>query len=118
MKKKQNKVNESLGDKMYDPRKVKIVVKYLDNGFKRGSMYCVGSDGYPSAVNIAAMLGGDGSVLKNMTMSQLFYLLQDRFLHILSDSDKRDIFLKDIIDGWFSRSIGKNGIIKIKARKK
>lgn len=109
-------LRESIGQKMYDPRKVKIVVKYLDKGFKRGNMSSIGDDGYPCSMKIVGMIGTDGNILKNMTHDQLFYLLQDRFNKIFSESNMRDNFLRDVIDGWHSRNITKDGIIKIRKK--
>lgn len=107
------RIQESLGDMMFDPRKVNIVTKYLDKGFKRGNMACIGNDGYPCDIKIVAMMGSDGSVLKNMTHEQLFYLLQDRFNKIFSEAGKRDNFLRAVIDGWHNKTISKDGIIKV-----
>lgn len=94
-----------------DPKKVLLVKKYLDKGFKRGSYNSLGEDGYPKQNKIVAMLSTNGEVLKNMTATQLFYLLQDRFNSLFSDKKQRDAFLKKIIKEWYEKRISKNGLI-------
>lgn len=94
-----------------DPKKVIIVQKYLDNGFKRGKMSGLGEDGYPKEVKIVAMLSGSGEPLKNMSAMQLFYLLQDRFSKIYPDTKQRDEFLWDVMNDWYDKKITKNGLL-------
>lgn len=96
-----------------DSDKVKHIVKYLDKTFKRGTMNGIGDDGFPSALPIVAMLGSDGSVLRNMTDIQLFYLLQDRFCNLYDDKDIRDRFLKQVIKDWYPRKITKDGLLTV-----
>lgn len=95
-----------------DPRKVLLIKDYLDRGFKRGSVHTLGEDGFPAEINIVAMLGTDGSVLRNMTAEQMFYLLQDRFKNILSDGKKRDRFIKKVLVDWYNKDISKEGLLK------
>ena len=94
-----------------DPRKVLLIKKYLDNGFKRGTLSGLGNDGYPKDVKIVAMLSSYGTPLKNMTASQLFYLLQDRFSGIYPDKKQRDEFLWDVMNDWYDEKISKNGLL-------
>lgn len=96
-----------------DTDKVKAIVKYLDKSFKRGTMNGIGSDGFPMSLPIVAMLGAGGEVLKNMTDKQLFYLLQDRFSKLYSDTDIRDRLLKQIIKDWYPKKITKDGLLTV-----
>ena len=94
-----------------DPKKVLIVKRYLDKGFKRGKMSGLGEDGYPKDVKIVAMLSTDGTPLKNMTAKQLFYLLQDRFSKMFSDKKQRDEFLWTTMNDWYEHKITNLGML-------
>lgn len=96
-----------------DPEKVKIVKKFLDNGFQRGNYETVGQDGFPKKTRIVAMLGSDGNVLKNMYVQQLQDLLIDRFQNMFSDHNERELFFKQVIDDWFNNKIGVLGTLSV-----
>lgn len=96
-----------------NPEQVNIVKKYLDTGFKRGSMHTISDEGYPKETKIVAMIGTDGNVLRNMTDVQLFYLLQDRFQHMFADMENRDKFLKQIIKDWYNKKISNTGLLSV-----
>ena len=94
-----------------EPDKVKIVQKYLDDNFVRGSMPTLGEDGYPKMIGVVGMKFKDGNVAKNMTATQLFYLLQDKFNKIYEDPKQRDAFLKKIVVDWYYEKISKTGLL-------
>lgn len=94
-----------------DTNKVLLVKKYLDKGFKRGSMEGIGDDGYPKEMKIVAMLSPNGTILRNMGAKQLFYLLQDRFKDIFANKNQRDSFLKQVMNDWYEKRISKNGVL-------
>lgn len=94
-----------------EPQKVLVIKKYLDNGFKRGTISGLGEDGYPKDIKIVAMLSSNGTPLKNMTAIQLFYLLQDRFSKIYPDKKQRDEFLWEVMNDWYDEKISKNGLL-------
>ena len=109
-----NKLTELLKEdtKYYvDPTKVKIVKKFLDIQFKRGSMDSMGSDGYPKRMNIFAMKGNNGDVVKNLSLEQMVDLLEDKFHHIFTERDKRDRFFKQILKDWYNKKITKEGLL-------
>ena len=89
----------------------KIVAKYLDDNFERGSLPAVGEDGYPKYIGVVGMKFKNGSIAKNMTATQLFYLLQDKFNKIYEDPKQRDAFLKKIVVDWYYKKISKNGML-------
>lgn len=93
-----------------ETNKVEIVKKYLDENFVRGGIPAFGEDGYPTTICVVGMKMPDGSIGKNMTAKQLFYLLQDKFQNIYEDHDQRDAFLKKIIVDWFYKRI-KHGLL-------
>lgn len=93
-----------------EPEKVSIVVNYLDNNFVRGSIPALGEDGYPTNIGVVGLKFKDGNVAKNMTATQLFYLLQDKFNKIYEDPKQRDAFLKKIVVDWYYKRI-KNGLL-------
>ena len=94
-----------------DPQKVLVIKRYLDKGFKRGKMSGLGEDGYPKDIKIVAMLSTDGSPLKNLTATQLFYLLQDRFSKMFTDKKQRDEFLWDTMNDWYNKTISPLGML-------
>lgn len=96
-----------------DPEKVKIVKKYLDNGFKRGNFQTIGNDGYPKNVKIVGMIGANGDILKNMYIQQLEDMVIDKFQNMFSDHNERGLFFKKVIDDWFNNKIGVNGTLSV-----
>ena len=73
----------------------------------------IGEDGYPKTISIVALKGNDGGILKNMNDKQLFYMLQDKFQHLYSDTVRRDNLLKQIIKDWYKNRISKDGILTV-----
>ena len=96
-----------------DPEKVKIVKKFLDKGFQKGNYETIGSNGFPQQQRIVAMLGSDGSILKNMYVEQLQDLLIDKFQNMFSDHDERELFFKQLINDWFNNKIGVLGTLSV-----
>lgn len=93
-----------------ETNKVEIVKEYLDDNFVRGGLPVFGEDGYPSTVPVVGMKMTDGSIGRNMTAKQLFYLLQDKFNKIYEDPKQRDSFLKKVLVDWYYKRI-KNGLL-------
>lgn len=110
-----NFINESISQEkiIVDPNKVLVVKKYLDKNFQKGGISSIGEDGYPTTIKIVAMKGTDGRPLKNMNAEQLFYLLQDKFKGLYSDTNKRDRLLKQIIKDWYKDKISKHGMLTV-----
>ena len=109
-----NKLTELLKeDSRYyvDPVKVKIVKKFLDAQFKRGSLDSMGSNGYPKRTNIFAMKGNNDDVVRNLSLEQMVDLLEDKFHHIFTERDKRDRFFKQILKDWYYKKITKEGLL-------
>ena len=106
-----NELKQRLAEEHFvEPDKVKIVQKYLDDNFVRGSMPALGEDGYPKMIGVVGLKFKDGTVAKNMTATQLFYLLQDKFNKIYEDPKQRDAFLKKIVVDWYYKRIN-NGLL-------
>ena len=99
------------GNYYIDTTKVKIVKKFLDAQFKRGSMDTMGSDGYPKRINIFAMKGNNGDVVKNLSLEQMVDLLEDKFHHIFTEREKRNRFFKQILKDWYNKKITKEGLL-------
>lgn len=110
-----NFINESISQEkmIVEPNKVIVVKKFLDKNFQRGGISTIGEDGYPITLKIVAMKGTDGQPLKNMNAEQLFYLLQDKFKGLCSDTNKRDKLLKQIIKDWYKDKISKHGMLSV-----
>ena len=93
-----------------DYRLVKLILGYLDKGFRRASIEQIDKNGYPTQIPIVSMIGMDGNPLRNLTDKQLFYLLQDRFQQMFSDSNKLDRVLRAVIKDWYYKK-AKNGLL-------
>lgn len=107
-----NELKKKINEQYFvETEKAKIVAKYLDDNFERGSLPAVGEDGYPKYIGVVGMKFKDGSIAKNMTATQLFYLLQDKFNKIYEDPKQRDAFLKKIVVDWYYKKISKNGML-------
>lgn len=94
-----------------DPEKVKIVKKFLDKGFKKGTLEKVGANGLPQKVRVVGMMSSNGDVLKNMYIEQLHDLLIDRFQNMFTDTTERSLFLKQVMDDWFDDKISVHGLL-------
>ena len=106
-----NELKQKLNEQHFvEPEKVKIVVKFLDDNFVRGSIPAMGEDGYPKMIGVVGLKFKDGNVAKNMTSTQLFYMLQDKFNKIYEDPKQRDSFLKKIVVDWYYKRI-KDGLL-------
>ena len=107
-----NELKKKINEQYFvETEKSKIVAKYLDDNFERGSLPAVGEDGYPKYIGVVGMKFKDGSIAKNMTATQLFYLLQDKFNKIYEDPKQRDAFLKKIVVDWYYKKVSKNGML-------
>ncbi len=94
-----------------ETEKVNVVKKYLDDNFVRGTIPAMGEDGYPKYIGVVGMKFKDGTVARNMTATQLFYLLQDKFQKIYEDPKQRDAFLKKIVTDWYYKKISRHGLL-------
>lgn len=91
--------------------KVKIVKNFLDKTFIKGALPSIGEDGYGKAIPIVAMKIPFSDEPKNMTATQAFYLLQDKYNKIYSDPKQRDSFLKKVLINWYYDKITPEGMI-------
>lgn len=96
-----------------EPEKVKIVEKFLDDTFVKGAVPSIGEDGYAKPIFIVGMKIPYSDKFKNMTATQAFYLLQDKFKNIYSDLKQRDSFLKKVLVDWYNGKISKHGLLSI-----
>lgn len=100
-------------DFFVDPNKVMVVKRYLDNSFVRAAKTIVGSNGYPDLMPIIGMKDLSGTIIRNMSPKQLFFLLQDKFSKIYYLKEQRDKFLMQIIKDWYNRKITKEGLLSV-----
>lgn len=89
-----------------NPEKVLIVKKFLDKTFKAHDFEKIGSNGMPIVIKVVSMNAKNGEPLKYMYKNQLHDLLVDRFQNMFLDKIERDLFMKQVIEDWFSGSIG------------
>ena len=105
-------MNENSGNWFVDTNKVLLIKKYLDSHFKQGKMRSMGDNGYFKNTPIVCEIDPKTKEeLRNMTASQLFEMLQDRFQGIYGDKNKRDSFIKKVMIDWYNGKIDRNGII-------
>lgn len=93
-----------------EPNKVLIVKKYLDDNFKRGKIAQFGENGLPTNTPVVGMLN-NGEVVKNLTASQLFDVLEDEFRGLFNDKIQRSKFLIQVIKDWYANKISKEGLL-------
>lgn len=96
-----------------EPEKVKIVKQFLDDNFVKGVLPSIGEDGYAKPIWIVGMKIPFSKEVKNMSATQAFYLLQDKFKHIYSEPKQRDRFLKKVLVDWYNDKISKHGLLSI-----
>lgn len=107
-----NALKKKLAESYFvEPEKVKIVQKFLDDNFVKGALPSIGEDGYPKPIWIVGLKIPFSQEVKNMTATQAFYMLQDKFKHIYSDSKQRDKFLKRVLIDWYNGNISKHGLL-------
>lgn len=94
-----------------NPEKVKVVKKYLDNGFTAHDYEKVGEDGYPCKIKIISMNASNGTPLKLMYKDQLKDLLIDKFQKMFLDKMEREMFMTQVLDDWLNGSIGVHGTL-------
>ena len=90
-----------------------FVKKYLDKSFVRGSMDSMSSNGYPIKTGVIGMKNNNGEVVKNLSVSQMLDLLEDKFHYIYTDKDKREKFLKQVLKDWCNKRISKEGMLSV-----
>jgi hypothetical protein len=93
-----------------EPNKVLLVKKYLDTNFKKGNIAQFGDNGMPTNTPVVGMLNR-GEVVKNLTASQLFDVLEDEFRGLFSDKIQRSKFLAQVIKDWYADKISKEGLL-------
>jgi hypothetical protein len=93
-----------------EPNKVLLVKKYLDTNFKKGNIAQFGDNGMPINTPVVGMLNR-GEVVKNLTASQLFDVLEDEFRGLFSDKIQRSKFLAQVIKDWYADKISKEGLL-------
>ena len=68
-----------------NPDKVKVVKKFLDNGFTAHDFERVGANGFPEKIKIITMNASNGTPLKPMYKDQVKDLLIDKFQNMFLD---------------------------------
>lgn len=94
-----------------NPEKVKVVKKFLDNGFTAHDFERVGSDGFPEKIKIITMNASNGVPLKPMYKDQVKDLLIDKFQNMFLDKVERDLFMTQVLDDWLNNAISVHGIL-------
>lgn len=94
-----------------DPEKVKVVKKYLDNGFTAHDFERIGANGYPEKIKIITMNASNGVPLKPMYKDQVKDLLIDKFQKMFLDKMEREMFMTQVLDDWLDGKIGVSGLL-------
>lgn len=96
-----------------DPEKVRVVKKFLDDGYTHKTLQHVGPDGFPKKTTIILMNADNGEPLKPMYTSQMKDLLIDKFQKMFSDHIERDLFMTQVLKDWINNSIGVHGTLSV-----
>lgn len=92
--------------------KVLAIKEYLDSNFQRIQTDDIDEKGYPKKVNGVTLMSGN-QPLKPMTMSELLIMLDDKFMHMISDKNDRRKFLMQVIRDWYDNKIDRNGVLSV-----
>jgi hypothetical protein len=93
-----------------DTEKVLIIKNFLDKNFKRGNITEFGENGLPNNKPVVGMLS-NGQIVKNLTASQLFDVLENEFRGMFSDKIQRSKFIAQVIKDWYYKKITKEGLL-------
>ena len=94
-----------------NPDKVKVVKKFLDNGFTAHDFERVGANGFPEKIKIITMNASNGQPLKPMYKDQVKDLLIDKFQNMFLDKMEREVFLTQVLDDWLNNAISVHGML-------
>jgi len=94
-----------------NPDKVKVVKKFLDNGFTAHDFERVGANGFPEKIKIITMNASNGAPLKPMYKDQVKDLLIDKFQNMFLDKMERDVFMTQVLDDWLNNAISVHGML-------
>lgn len=83
-----------------------IVFKFLDDNFVRGS-YTQDVNGRPTNAETVVWLDSKKQPYKTITLDRLFYVLQDEFKSLTSDTKARDERLKKVMNAWINKKYNK-----------
>lgn len=100
-----------------NPEKVKIVKRFLDNGFQKGTIENIGNNGFPQKIKIVAMMDSGGNVLKNMLMDEMVDLLIEKYKNMFSDQEERSLFMNQVLNDWFDNKINMFGHLSVNCLK-
>lgn len=96
-----------------DPEKVRVVKKFLDDGYTHKTLQHVGPNGFPKKTTIIIMNADNGEALKPLYVSQMKDLLIDKFQNMFSDHTERDLFMGQVLKDWINDAIGVHGTLSV-----
>lgn len=97
-----------------NPKNVKIVKKFLDDNYKKGTICRVGPNGMQQKINIVGLLDKEtGNILRNMYLEDLEDQLVTEFQNMFLDNTERQLFMNKIIKYWFNDQISPLGMLPI-----
>lgn len=97
-----------------DPKKVKLVKKFLDDNFKKATMCKVGPNGMQQKVKVVGLLDKDsGNILRNMYLDDLEDQVVTQFQNMFTDKIERQLFMNNVIKYWFDDKISPLGMLPI-----
>lgn len=108
-------VKPKMTEKQYpvNLEKVKIIKKFLDNGFTRGQSEDLGETGYPVITSCFGQLDSAGNVLCNLGNEQMLELLMDRFQNLCAEKEETERLLKRVLEDWFNKKIQNDGRLSV-----
>lgn len=96
-----------------DVDKILLVKKYLDKNFVKYESNDIGKDGFPKKSIMIGISDGNGSIINTIDYSNAFYMLQEKFKYIYENEEKRDSFLKQILNDWINNNIDDYGTLSV-----
>lgn len=89
--------------------KVKLITDYLNSHFIKADYDTIDKSGEIVNKPLVILLNNKRQPTDfHITLQDLFYRIQYKFQHILSNSSERDKFIKQIILDWYQNKISSN----------
>lgn len=110
----QDLISDLLTETFYPTSEKVLAIKdYLDANFARQNIDSLDGNGYPIKEKTVMLLSKEKQPLKSMSMKELLRLLDDKFHRMITDTNDRRKFLKQVITDWYNNNIKRNGILSV-----
>ena len=108
---KLNNIREEILKESFSDKVLRLK-KFLDGNFMRATFQETGDDGTIKKTGIFIQLDGGKPTKSSLKADSVFDILQNKFVKILGNKNKRDNFLIRVIKDWYGNKKGmKDGIL-------